>query len=44
MIIAWTYLMHSYYRENSIDYRYYELKGKRKKFDKQKGEILNIGN
>jgi hypothetical protein len=36
MIIAWTYLMHSYYRAKGVDYRYYEQKGKRKKFDKTK--------
>jgi len=34
--IAWTYLLHAYYRENKIDYRYYTKKNKRKKFDKTK--------
>jgi len=34
--IAWTYFMHAFYREKNIDYRYYELKGKRKKYDKTK--------
>ena len=28
--IAWTYLMHAYYRAKGIDYRYYSFKGKRK--------------
>lgn len=32
--ISWTYLLHAYYRANNIEYRYYEQKGKRKKFDK----------
>lgn len=35
-IIAWTYLLHAYYKSKGIDYRYY-TKGKlRKKFDKTK--------
>ena len=33
-IIAWTYLMHAYYRGKSIDYRYFKKKGKKKQFDK----------
>lgn len=33
-IIAWTYLLHAYYRANKVDYRYYEMRGIRKKFDK----------
>lgn len=32
--IAWTYLMHAYFREKGIDYRYYKQHGQRKKFDK----------
>ncbi len=35
-IIGWTYLLHAYYRENKIDYRYYKHTGKRKKYDKTK--------
>lgn len=31
--IAWTYLLHAYYRDKKIDYRYSTLKAKRKKFD-----------
>lgn len=34
--IAWTYLLHSYYREQGIDYRYYEQKTHRKRYDKTK--------
>ncbi len=34
--IAWTYLLHAYYREKAIDYRYYELKKAYKKYDKTK--------
>ena len=33
MIIAWTYLLHAFYRSKKKDYRYYEIKGKRKKYD-----------
>lgn len=36
-IIAWTYLsylLHAYYRDKKIDYKYYEVQGKRKKYDK----------
>lgn len=36
MNIAWTYLMHAFYRENKIDYRYYKMKNVRKKFSKTK--------
>jgi len=32
MNIAWTYLLHAYYREQGIDYRYYTKKSKRKKY------------
>ncbi|MBS1228531.1 MAG: hypothetical protein H6R17_1808 [Proteobacteria bacterium] len=34
MVIAWTYLLHAFYREKKIDYRYFKiLPGGRKKFD-----------
>lgn len=33
-IIAWTYLLHSYYRSKQIDYKYYKVKGKRKYYDR----------
>lgn len=37
MIIAWTYLLHAYYRSQKIEYRYYEeLPSGRRKFDKTK--------
>lgn len=36
MNIAWTYLMHAYYKDKGIDYRYYKKAGKRKRFDKTK--------
>jgi hypothetical protein len=32
MNIAWTYLLHAYYRENKIEYRYYEIKKLRRKY------------
>lgn len=35
-IIAWTYLLHAYYRDKKIEYRYYEMRGTRKKYDKTK--------
>jgi len=31
-IIAWTYLLHSYYRSKGIEYRYFTKSGKRRKF------------
>lgn len=33
-IIAWTYLLHAYYRDKDIDYRYYTIRKKRKRFDR----------
>ena len=36
MIIAWTYLLHAYYRSQNIEYRYFLLQGKRRKFDRTK--------
>ena len=35
-VIAWTYLLHAYYRQEKIDYRYYEERGRRKKYDRTK--------
>ncbi|MDD5083343.1 MAG: DUF3644 domain-containing protein [Candidatus Moranbacteria bacterium] len=35
-VIAWTYLLHAHYREQKIEYRYFEQKGKRRKFDTTK--------
>lgn len=35
-VIAWTYLMHSFYRGIGIDYRYYEQNGTRKRYHKTK--------
>ncbi len=34
--VAWTYLLHSCYRKNKIDYRYFKQKESRKKYDKTK--------
>ncbi|MCK4355123.1 DUF3644 domain-containing protein [Candidatus Parcubacteria bacterium] len=31
-LIAWTYMLHAYYRSRGIDYRYFTKPGKRKKF------------
>lgn len=33
-IIAWTYLMHAYYRGEAVDYRYFRIVGKTKRYDK----------
>ena len=35
-IIAWTYLLHAYYANQKIDFRYYHMKGKKKLYDKTK--------
>lgn len=34
--IAWTYLLHAYYRKEGVEYRYYRIAGKRRQFDKTK--------
>ncbi len=34
--IAWMYLLHAYYRENKIEYRYHDLINKRKRYHKTK--------
>jgi hypothetical protein len=36
MIIAWTYLLHAYYRKKRVEYRYFTQGPKRKKFDRTK--------
>lgn len=36
MIIAWTYLLHAYYRSKKIEYRYYQQGAKRRRFDRTK--------
>jgi hypothetical protein len=36
IVIAWTYFLHAYYRGKKIDYRYYNIEGKRKKYDTTK--------
>jgi len=35
-VISWTYLLHTYYANNGIDYRYYKMKGSRKYYDRTK--------
>jgi hypothetical protein len=34
--IAWMYLLHAYYRDNKIEYRYHRVVNTRKRFDKTK--------
>ena len=36
MIIAWTYLLHAYYRKNKVEYRHYEKKEKTRRFRRTK--------
>ncbi|MBI4337753.1 MAG: DUF3644 domain-containing protein [Chloroflexi bacterium] len=36
MVIAWTYLLHAYYRSQDIDYRYFDKGPKRRKFHRTK--------
>jgi len=36
MIIAWTYLLHAYYRKNRVEYRYFKQREKRRVFEKTK--------
>lgn len=35
-VISWTYLMHAYYRSINVDYRFYSMQGKRKRYDRTK--------
>lgn len=34
--IAWMYLLHAYYRDNNIEYRYFKQNGQNRKFDRTK--------
>lgn len=34
--IAWLYMLHAYYREQGIEYRYFKMAGTRKRFDRTK--------
>jgi hypothetical protein len=36
MVIAWTYLLHAYFRSKRVDYRYYTQAPKRKRYDRTK--------
>ena len=36
MNIAWTYLLHAYYRDQGVEYRYYTSGPKRRRFDRTK--------
>ena len=36
MVIAWTYMLHAYYRSKRIEYRYYKQRGKRRSFVRTK--------
>ncbi len=36
MNIAWTYLLHAYYREKKVEYRYFQMAGTRRRFDRTK--------
>ncbi|MDE0383553.1 MAG: DUF3644 domain-containing protein [Defluviicoccus sp.] len=36
MVIAWTHLLHAYYRQNGIEYRYFSMGPKKRKFDRTK--------
>jgi hypothetical protein len=36
MIVAWTYLLHAYYRSKAIEYHYFKQHGMKKVFDKTK--------
>lgn len=35
-IISWTYLMHAYYRKKCIEYRYFNMRGNQKRYDRTK--------
>lgn len=35
-VISWTYLLHAYYRQNKIEYRYFSIVGRKKIFNRTK--------
>ncbi|MDP3114371.1 MAG: DUF3644 domain-containing protein [Candidatus Cloacimonadaceae bacterium] len=39
MHIAWTYLLHAYYRKHNIEYRYFTQKGNRRVYDRTKKTV-----
>jgi hypothetical protein len=36
MIVAWTYLLHAYYRGKGVEYRYFTQGAKRRRYDRTK--------
>jgi hypothetical protein len=36
MVIAWMYLLHAYYRKNGVDYRYYQNRKLRRRYERTK--------
>ena len=40
MVVAWTYLLHAYYRREGVEYRYYKQGTKRRKFDRTRSGAL----
>jgi len=40
IIIAWTYLLHAYYRDKKRDYRYFKIINGRKKYDKTRRDAF----
>ena len=40
MVIAWTYLLHSYYRRSGVEYRYFSQGPKRRRFDRTKSRAF----
>lgn len=34
MVVAWTYMLHAYYRRSNVEYRYFSKQKTRKKFDR----------
>jgi len=40
MNIAWTYLLHAFYRGKRVEYRYFSQAGTRRRFDKTKGGAI----
>lgn len=40
IVIAWTYLLHAYFRQKGIEYRYFSQHGKRRFFDRTKHDAF----
>jgi len=43
MTISWTYMLHAYYRQKRIEYRYFDQKAMKKRFHRTRGALQILG-